>query len=309
MVVGVDCHGPRSRLRRRRAVERLGDARARRRSHRCVGRPLPHRDHAFRRAQSIPGIRIQRTGRVDHDRVLRTARTASRRAGVGHPLPNRLGLSRRRELAMDTAVHDRDARRRPSHRRGERSRRLGSGGPEHLVLPYVHERMGRHRLQLPHRPERRDLRGPRGRTRRDRRAFLLPQQQHHRHRAPRHVHQRRADSCRVAGTRAPARRNLRREPHRSERDPASSVVGSPASDDPRPPRRQCSRRDVHDHGVSGRRPLFDVAGDPLRRRGGARRAARPPPRRQAMYTACTAAMCAAPALRCSIASSSVASCD
>ena len=63
--------------------------------------------------------------------------------------------------------------------------------PRDRALPPRLQRLERHRLQLPRRPLRRDLRGPRGRHRGrgDRRPGAGLQQPLDRHRLPRHVHQ------------------------------------------------------------------------------------------------------------------------
>ena len=82
----------------------------------------------------------------------------------------------RRRGARDGGCEPRDERLlrrgqggdRPPHR--DRERLLGRGGAGHrardLPLPPQRKRLERHRLQLPRRPLRHDLRGPRGRDRR-----------------------------------------------------------------------------------------------------------------------------------------------
>ncbi len=87
------------------------------------------------------------------------------------------------------------ARLRAPHGQRERVRAAGQRRDRavDLPLPPQRERLARHRLQLPRRPLRADLRGPRGRRRpaRDRRPGAGLQRRLDRRREPRHVHRRR----------------------------------------------------------------------------------------------------------------------
>ena len=103
--------------------------------------------------------------------------------------------------AQRPELRRRAGRVRPSHRRHDRVRARAVAGDRagHRPLPHPVQRLERHRLQLPRRPLRQRLRGPRGRHRggRDRRPGAGLQRRLDRHRVPRDVH------------RAPARRGRR----------------------------------------------------------------------------------------------------
>ena len=117
------------------------------------------------------------------------------------------GLGRRRvPAARRPGLRRGEARVHPPHRERERVRARGlrRDGARHLPLPPQLERLERHRLQLPRRPLRHDLRGPRGRHRRGGggRAGAGLQQPVDRHREPRHLQHRRPDRGGAARDRA-----------------------------------------------------------------------------------------------------------
>jgi len=121
--------------------------------HRCGSRPhAPARrgSRGLRRHRSRPGARR-------HD--------AGRRPAADHPA-QRVG-GRPVQAAQRSQLRRRQARVRPSHRQPQRLRAgpVGRDRAGHLPVPPGRPRVGRHRLQLPRRPLRPDLRGPGGRHR------------------------------------------------------------------------------------------------------------------------------------------------
>ena len=116
-----------------------------------------------------------------------------RRAGDVHARP--VGR-RHRGPALRPEHRPGPARVRPPHGQRERLRAGGVGGdrPRHRQVPPQLQRLERHRLQLPRRPVRPDLRGPRGRDRQGdrRRPGAGLQQRLDRRGVARHVHRRAA---------------------------------------------------------------------------------------------------------------------
>ena len=136
-------------------------------------------------------------------RAARPRRPGRRRARDGPA--RRLGR-RPGPAAQPAELRQRAGRVRAPH--GHRGR-LRAGGigrhrPRHRALPPRLQRLERHRLQLPRRPLRRHLRGPRGRHRgrRDRRPGAGLEQLLDRHRLPRDVHEHPARRARDGVARA-----------------------------------------------------------------------------------------------------------
>ena len=170
----------RSRLHRHRRRTAVTPARGRARPE----APVRPRAPARARAQG-PGITSP---------VHRSARQLGRRAG---PAP--LGAELRHRADGVRAPHGGHDRVRARGFAGHRAR--------HRPLSPRLQRLERHRLQLPRRPLRRDLRGPRGRDRRGRRRRPGPglQQPVDRHRDARDVHQHPARRAGDGGAREAAR--------------------------------------------------------------------------------------------------------
>ena len=125
--------------------------------------------------QARPAARAAQAGDAPGDRP---ARELGRRPGAAA-----LGAELRHRPGRVRAPH--------GHRGRLRAGGIGRDRPRHRPLPPRLQRLERHRLQLPRRPLRRDLRGPRGRRRsgRDRRPGAGLEQRLDRHRLPRDVHQ------------------------------------------------------------------------------------------------------------------------
>ena len=119
---------------------------------------------------------------------------------------------------------------------------LGPDRARHLRLPRAHERLERHRLQLPRRQVRHGLRGPLRRhdEARDRGADEGVQHGLRRHRDHRDVQLRPPPAGRRRGARAPDRLAARRRARRPRAPRRDGVIGEPAL--PRRPARRHERR-------------------------------------------------------------------
>ena len=136
-------------------------------------------------------------------------------AGSPAIVPRALVGGRREDLSAQPRIRaDAEARGRAPHGRHE-PLHAGPGGGDrarHRGLPREGKRLERHRLQLPRRPLRHRLRGPRRRDRpeRDRRARARVQHRHRRRGADRQLHARRRRRPRAGGARQAARLAPRR---------------------------------------------------------------------------------------------------
>ena len=204
------------------------------------------------------------------------AAQAGRPAG-DHPA-QRVGR-RQRPAARARELRSGPARVRPSHRDGQRlpARGVGRDRARHRALPPQLERLERHRLPVPGRQVRPDLRGPRGRHRPARRRGPGAGLEQHvdRHRVPGRLHRDRPDArghgCAGAPDRLEAVGPRRADPGRGDgrlgRRPDQPLPGGHAGHLPahlRPSRRQ-------QHELPGRRALH-----PARPAAGRRRAVRGP---------------------------------
>ncbi len=168
-------------------------ARPRRRARAGRHRPRVHRHR--RRDPAAPARLGARPAAALRARPAPRARPARpRRTGRGPADPAARRLGRRAgAAAIRPELRDGAGGVRPPHgeRRRLRARGVAGDHPRDRALPPRFQRLERHRLQLPRRPLRRDLGGPRGRRRgrRRRRPGAGLQQQLDRHRLPRHVHE------------------------------------------------------------------------------------------------------------------------
>ena len=208
-IIGADTHGVQVRTRRRGGpLDPVGRA-ARRR------RPWPRPPEARRRLGPDLGRRRRRAaaacaGRRGLRAAVRRRPEARRGAATSAPAPPRSpARARDHHRATSGAPRLHGPRRaqlrrgadrvRAPHRQRERLRARGLRRHRagHRQVPPRHQRLERHRLQLPRRQVRPDLRGPRGRHRPagDRRPGRGLEPPVDRHREHRHVHDRRADAA------------------------------------------------------------------------------------------------------------------
>ena len=149
------------------------------------------------RARPARALRPLRARRPRRARRHAARRTPPRRQVPGAPAiitARAVGRRRGRPAARAPDLRPGPARVRPPHGQRERLRARGVGRDRarHRQVPPRPQRLERPRLQLPRRPVRPDLRGPRGRHRPGdrRRAGAGLQQRLDRRRVPRHVHRR-----------------------------------------------------------------------------------------------------------------------
>ena len=210
------------------------------------------------------------------------ARRAGGRRQPGSPppiVPRAAWGGRRGAAALGAALRRRAGGVRAPHGHRERVRAAGLAGDRarHREVPPRHERLERHRLQLPRRQVRPGLRGPRrrGRPGRDRRARAGLQRRVDERRAARDVHRRRDHAAGARGDRAAARlealaargagdRDRRAELGRRQPEPLPGGDAGDGQPHLRPSRR---RRDL----VPRRRAVRAAAGA-ARAGGGARQA-------------------------------------
>ena len=151
---------------------------------------------AARRAARALRLRPRRRSQVARRACGGQPQAAGRARDAAHDHPARGVGGRRRAAARGARLRRRADGLRPPHRHRQRlhARPVGLDGPRHRQVPPRHQRLERHRLQLPRRPVRAGLRRARGRGRPGghRRPGAGLQLAVHRRRGARHLH-RRAD--------------------------------------------------------------------------------------------------------------------
>ncbi|CAL2060808.1 protein of unknown function [Streptomyces murinus] len=228
-------------------------------------RPVRARCGAARPDPARPARRPRPAHRIARDREHPPRRAAPDRAALRlagrHP--------RRAHPAAAALRRQGDRRLRAPHRLVQRLhvRRHPRDHPPSLRRADRRPAVGRHRLQLPRRPLRHDLRGPGGRRRpgRHRRPRTGLQPPHRRDRRDRHLHRGRAGAARHDGRhRRPRRLETGPGRHRSARAGAAGLQQRaqplPRGHRRHPARRLRSQRRLHDH-LPGRRPHRPAARD------------------------------------------------